>query len=357
MDAGKEKNETGADEPEAPPVRVAAAVLLRGKTENVYGGARKFLLARRPQGKVYAGWWEFPGGKLETGENFHDALVRELDEELNITVECATPWFNREFVYPHARVHLRFFRVTRWARKDSGGTELTAHEHDAIAWLDSDTAFNAPDVSPILPANGPILKALTLPQCYAITDATAHGHRNELEHLENALTGGLKMIQVRDKTLPPQERLMFLCAVCDLAKKYGALTLLNVNGDDDLRLAQQALTDGAELAGVHLSAAALRTTHERPGFAWVGASCHDAAELEYAAQLQLDFAVLGPVLPTPTHPHHPGIGWETFATLAEAAKLPVLALGGMRLELANTAQTHGAHGIALLRGWRNGMQP
>ena len=85
---------------------VSAAVLLRG--------ANEFLLARRPEGKVYAGWWEFPGGKVEAGETFHDALVRELHEEMGISITAATPWLTREFRYPHATVRIRFFRVTAW---------------------------------------------------------------------------------------------------------------------------------------------------------------------------------------------------------------------------------------------------
>ncbi|MCL2831467.1 MAG: Nudix family hydrolase [Betaproteobacteria bacterium] len=347
----KNEAEAGA---QAPLVRVAAAVLLRDSDPGIYGETREFLLARRPKGKVYAGWWEFPGGKLEAGESFDEALKRELDEELNIIVESATPWLNREFSYPHARVHLRFFRVTRWKSRNadrlSGKRELEAYEHDAIAWLDSATAFTTPAVSPILPANAPILKALSLPQSCGITAAAKRGVRAELERLKNGLAAGLKMIQVRDKTLPRQERQRFLHAVCEHARAHGALTLLNVEGEEDFQLARQAFGED-RLTGIHLSAAALQAAQERPEFPWVGASCHNAEEIEHAARLQLDFAVLGPVLPTPTHPGHPGIGWAAFSSLAEAAQIPVFALGGMRHELKESAQSHGAHGIALLRGW------
>jgi 8-oxo-dGTP diphosphatase len=84
-------------------VRVAAAVILRAD------GA--VLLAQRPQGKPYAGYWEFPGGKLEAGETPAHALARELYEELGITARNASAWLVQEFVYPHAHVELHFFRV------------------------------------------------------------------------------------------------------------------------------------------------------------------------------------------------------------------------------------------------------
>src|SRR5450755_1765211 len=77
-------------------VRVAAAVLLRADGT--------VLLAQRPAGKPYAGYWEFPGGKFEPGETPLDALTRELREELGIVVRRAAPWFIQEFVYPHAHV-------------------------------------------------------------------------------------------------------------------------------------------------------------------------------------------------------------------------------------------------------------
>src|SRR5918994_6473274 len=87
-------------------IEVAAAVLQRPDGS--------FLLAQRPPGKVYAGYWEFPGGKVEPGEPAAAALARELHEELGIDVECAYPWLTRVFTYPHATVRLNFFRVTRW---------------------------------------------------------------------------------------------------------------------------------------------------------------------------------------------------------------------------------------------------
>ena len=112
---------------------------------------REFLLAQRPEGKVYAGYWEFPGGKVEPGESVRQALIRELQEELGITVPACSPWLTRQFTYPHATVRLNFWRVTAW----SGEIGITAPlEHAAVDWLECGKNST---VAPILPANDPIL--------------------------------------------------------------------------------------------------------------------------------------------------------------------------------------------------------
>ena len=116
-------------------VRVAAAVLLRPDGQ--------VLLAQRPPGKPYAGYWEFPGGKLERDESPHDALVRELREELGITVRRAAPWLVQAFVYPHAHVELHFFRVFAW------DGALHGHDGQDFVWQTP----GAYTVAPLLPAN------------------------------------------------------------------------------------------------------------------------------------------------------------------------------------------------------------
>jgi 8-oxo-dGTP diphosphatase len=310
-------------------VEVAAAVMLRDE-------GREFLLALRPEGKVYAGYWEFPGGKVEPGESVRDALIRELQEELGITVTACSPWLTRQFTYPHATVRLNFWRVTAW----DGEIGITAPlEHSAVEWQKTGASAT---VAPILPANDPILKALALPTTMAITMAEQEGVERQLERLEAALKSGLRLIQVRDKGWPSAQRLRFAEAVCRLAHGYGALVV--INEDDEI-----ARAVGAD--GLHLSSARLAECTVRPDFTWVGASCHNAAEIIRAGELGLDYALLGPVLPTPTHPEATGLGWSAFAGEVAGNTLPVFALGGMKPEMLREAQDHGAHGIALMRGW------
>src|SRR2546430_11148689 len=162
-------------------VRVAAAVITRSD------GC--VLLAQRPAGKPYAGYWEFPGGKLEPGESAMSALARELKEELGITVTHAAPWIAQEFVYPHAHVELDFFRVLGWIGEPFG------HDGQAFAWQ-KPGAF---DVAPLLPANTRVLAALTLPSIYSVTNADDLGEDMFLARAERALARGLRLIQLREK--------------------------------------------------------------------------------------------------------------------------------------------------------------
>jgi 8-oxo-dGTP diphosphatase len=296
-------------------VEVAAAVIERPD------GA--FLMASRPKGKAYAGWWEFPGGKVEAGETARAALDRELREELGIEVETAWPWLNRAYVYPHAKVMLRFFRVTQWRG------EPHPHEGQVLAWVRAD----APGVDPILPANGPILKALRLPLEYAISDAAKLGAETFLQRLDQRLAEGLKLMQWREKGAPAG-LLEQVAARCQAA---GAR--LMCNGD--------AALAGRLGAGLHLNAAQLVQAEKRPDFEWVAASCHDQAELQRAAELELDFVVLSPVLPTPSHPGEPALGWPAFSTLLRDYPVPVFALGGLGRQDLALARGYGAHGIAL----------
>jgi 8-oxo-dGTP diphosphatase len=302
---------------------VTAAVLV--------DAAGRFLLAQRPLGKVYAGYWEFPGGKVEPGESHSDALRRELHEELGITVRTAYPWITLTYPYPHAFVRLRFFRVTDWEG------ELHPHEGQAFEWQRVDDV----GVAPLLPANGPVLRALALPHVYGITQAAELGVREFLGRLDMALAAGLKLVQLREKALdaPALEALGREVALrCQLA---GAKLL--VNGDVDL-----ARRIGAD--GVHLSAARLMSLSSRPEIRFFAASCHDRSELDRAADFGADFVVLGPVHPTPTHDGAITLGWEGFARLIEGYPLPVYALGGIRSTDLNAAWSRGAHGIAMVRG-------
>lgn len=304
-------------------VEVAAAVILRAD------GA--FLLARRPPGKVYAGWWEFPGGKVETGEPARAALERELREELDIEVRRAFPWLTRVFAYPHATVRLNFFRVTEWLG------EPRPREGQSLAWQ----RLDEPLLAPMLPANAPILASLSLGQEYAISNAGALGETEFLRRLEKRLCGGLKLVQLREKHLARDALLGLASRVVTLAHAHGARVL--VNAEEDI-----ARAAGAD--GVHLSSLALARLQERPQGLLAAASCHDAAELARATRLALDFVVLGPVLPTVSHPGSATLGWDRFAQITRGASLPVYAIGGMRPSDLDTARHAGGHGVALLSG-------
>jgi 8-oxo-dGTP diphosphatase len=311
------------------PVEVAVAVLLR------HDGA--VLLARRPRGKVYAGYWEFPGGKVEPGEPVARALRREVREELGVEIARAHPWITRTFSYPHASVRLHFHRVFAWRG------EPRALEHEALAWQQPDSV----EVEPLLPANGPVLRGLQLPGEYAISRAGELGVEPFLSKLEARLRGGLKLVQVREKTLGVHEVKAFARRVVALARDHGAKVLVNA----DIALARDIDADG-----VHLTAEQLHTASRRPDLPWCGASCHSSEELRRAEALGVDFAVLGPVHATPSHPRAVPLGWERFREIASDPGVPVYALGGIVPGDLERALSCGAHGIAMVRGaWEEGQ--
>ncbi|MCM2309620.1 MAG: Nudix family hydrolase [Sulfuritalea sp.] len=309
---------------------VAAAVIERQVADGGTGFATEFLLGQRAPGTFYPGYWEFPGGKVEAGETPHQALVRELGEELGIAVLRADPWLRREHVYEHAHVRLNFFRVREWRG------ELHDHVHSALAWQRADGLT----VSPMLPANAPVLAALALPDFYAISHAGEIGVDAQLLALTRALEGGLKLVQLREPRLDAGRRAAFVHAAVDLCHQYGARVL--VNGD-------AALAAAAAADGLHLPAAQLAARTQRPEFALVAASCHTAAELARAAQLGCDFAAFGPVRATASHPGVAGIGWEKFAAALGVPPLPTFALGGLSRADMDMARRAGAHGIAAIR--------
>ncbi|MDR1854852.1 MAG: Nudix family hydrolase, partial [Azoarcus sp.] len=225
-------------------VAVAAGVI-----EN---GDGRFLLGQRAANTFYPGYWEFPGGKVEANETPGAALVRELDEELGIAVEAYCPWLVRTHEYEHASVRLHFFAVTRWRG------EVRDHVHSALAWV----APGGDAPAPMLPANGPILKALALPRWMAVTHAAAIGVDAQLAALDRALAAGLRLVQIREAALPEATRRAFAAEAVRRAHAVGALALVNDT-------AEMARAVGAD--GVHLTAAHLATCEARPDFEWVGA--------------------------------------------------------------------------------------
>jgi len=303
-------------------VEVAAAVLQKPDGT--------FLLAQRPADKIWAGYWEFPGGKIESGETPYHALVRELREELGITVQTAYPWLTRVFTYPHATVRLSFFRVTEW----SG--ELHPHEGQQFSWQQ---VSDVP-VAPVLPANGPVLRSLSLPTLYAISNVKELGEQEFMLRLEAELQNGLRLVQLREKDYSREMLRALALRMLPLMRRHDARLIINA----DIELCREIGADGVQLTGTQLAGLS-----ERPDVDWCAASCHNAEELRRAEALGCDFALLSPVQATQSHPGAPHLGWEKFAEIAAGVSIPVYALGGLTHADMHAAWQHGAHGIALLR--------
>ena len=293
------------------------------------------LLAERPIGKGWAGWWEFPGGKIEVGETALDALQREVKEELGIEVTAAHPWIIRTFKYPEKTVKLHFYMVTQWQG------EPQSAETQQLSWQNP---LNL-TVKPMLPANVPVIAALALPDVLAITNLAEVGETLFFTKLKMALANGLKLIQIREKHMSNTALKVFAQRVIAMARPSAAQVLINGN----IELAREL---GA--AGVHLPSRELMQLQAKPEGLVCAASCHNQQELEHAERLMLDFVLLSPVQPTLSHPESSTLGWQKFNKMVCNYPLPVYALGGMNWSDKFTAWQHGARGIAMQRAiWRD----
>lgn len=289
----------------------------------------RVLLARRPAGKPAAGMWEFPGGKLAAGESAQAGLRRELHEEIGIDIGAVEPLIGVPWDIDGQEILLDVHRVLDYAGVPHG------REGQALAWhpIDELAGIAMP------PPDRPAVTALRLPAHYAITPEPGDDDAGFLARIERALAEGVRLLQLRAKTLPPARLHALARAAHARTREAGAALLLN---------ARAAIASDLDLDGVHLPAAELMRLRERPlpRSRWVAASCHDARELAHAAAIGVDFAVVGPVSPTRSHASAPTLGWAGCAALCAAAPLPVYALGGMTLADVPTAKTHGAQGIA-----------
>lgn len=293
----------------------------------------RVLLAQRPPGKHLAGLWEFPGGKLDPGEEPLAGLARELHEELGITLQRAEPLIRVPCHYADRELLLDTWRVEQW--KDTP----QSREGQALQWLQP--AHVDPAILTL--ADRAILQALRLPARYPITpgDVSPDQRGPWFARIGRAIERGEPMLQLRLPLWPRELVRELAAALLPLARRHG--TQLVLNGD----------IEGAHSLGigVHLKSAQLSVLSERPLplQQLVGASCHDALQLAQASRLGADFATLSPVAGTPSHPQTPPLGWPGFQSLAEAAALPVYALGGSAPSQITQARQHGAQGVAGIR--------
>lgn len=277
--------------------------------------------------------WEFPGGKLEAGEDARTGLTRELREELGIEVEHARPFVKLRHRYPDLEVLLDVWRVVRY-RGTPHGREL-----QEIRWV----AAEHLDPRDFPEADRPVLRRLQLPPLYLVSDERRFGLDEFARRLERAVAAGVRLVQLREPETARADFCAYARRLGALCRRFGARLLVNA---DPAWLAE------CEADGVHLNSRRLMALSERPLGAdqLVGASCHDAAELQHAQALGLDFVVLGPVKPTASHPHGTPLGWPRLAALCEPLAIPVYAIGGMRPGDFADARAAGAHGLAMISG-------
>lgn len=313
-----------------PEIEVVAAVL-RDRDGRV-------LIAERPAGKPLAGFWEFPGGKLEPGEPAASALKRELREELGIAVERAHRLLHLSHAYPERRVHLDVWRVARYS-----GTPAS-HEGQRLAWVSPAELLSWK----LLPADAPIVAALELPPLMLVTPAPGDT-ADYLARLQASLEAGVDFVQFRAPGLSPEACGSLAREVIAACRRHGARVHLNA-------APELALSLGAD--GVHLSQAALakHPPQDLDRRLALGVSCHNAEEIRRALAHAPAYLSLGTVQASPSHPGVSPLGWDTFETLAGMSPVPVYAIGGLGYGELPEAQRRGAHGIAAIRGLWGGFQ-
>lgn len=291
----------------------------------------RILLARRTEGRDLAGLWEFPGGKREPGESPEAALTRELHEELGIDIEVGAPVIRVPQRYPDKRLALDVRMVERWRGTARG------REGQALAWVPPHklASYAMP------PADRPVVAALMQPGLCLVTPEPGDSDAAWLDGLQRALDAGIRRVQLRATAVEPARWRALVAQAAALCRDTGGEVL--VSGD-------AALARELEL-GLHLRSAQLATLRERPVVDGVllSASCHDVGELRRAEALGCDFAIVGAVRETASHPGRPGIGWPRFAALREEASLPIYAIGGLAPQDLAEARAHGAQGVAAIR--------
>lgn len=293
----------------------------------------RVLVTRRPDHVHQGGLWEFPGGKLEPGEDPEQGLTRELAEELGITVFASRPLIRVHHDYGDRHILLDVRRVDAYAGRPSG------LEGQPLSWLHPD----AMDPARFPAADRPIITALRLPQLLLITGPDPFDPSGFLARLERAMASGIALVQLRAHELDSDAYAALAGRVFELCERRGVRLVLNRAPGEAQSLPRH---------GIHLAARTLAALDRRPGGLGdlVGASCHDGIELAAAARLGLDYALLSPVRPTRSHPDATPLGWERFSELADPHPLPIYALGGLDPADLGDAIHHGAQGIAAIRG-------
>lgn len=284
------------------------------------------LIAQRPAGRIAAGKWEFPGGKIERGESARAALARELQEELGITVLEARPLISIRHDYSDRTVVLDTWCIAAWQGEPQG------REQQALAWCPPERLHEYD----LLAADAPIISALRLPVDCVFTPVD------------------MQPVQVL-KALPtlPVGALLRLRLPGLGAAAYEALARRTIDEGREHRLQvildrEPAQVAALGAAGWHGSAASMESLSGRPLDAsyWIGGSAHDAGQLDRWRRLGADYAVLGPVCATASHPGAQTLGWTGFESQVRNSGLPVFAIGGLGPRDHARAHAHYAQGVA-----------
>lgn len=287
----------------------------------------RILIARRPEHLHQGGLWEFPGGKVDTGEDVLTALQRELHEELGIYVHNSHPLISIEHDYGDKQVMLDVHYVTGFQGNAFG------LEGQPVQWVTRNELkeYSFPD------ANRGIVNAILLPDQYMIT-ADFSDDEKYLDSIASALNVGVQLIQLRSSYFSDESYLQLSNKV---VAEFGSRSLVILNTSTEVFTQTQA-------AGLHLNSRRLMQLSERPiaHDKLLSASVHNKDELERAKNIGVDFVVVSPIKTTLSHPNANPLGWVIFSEFVSHANCPVYALGGMTTDDLIKVKQLGGQGIA-----------
>ena len=286
------------------------------------------------------GLWEFPGGKINSGEASSAALKRELHEELNMEVESASPLVQIDHDYPNIKVKLDVWVVNAW-RGDIYGKEGQELEW---AWTNRLREKKFPA------ANIGIISAITLSRLYLITPDLEYYDESFINKSRILIENGVKLFQFRSRKNALSSNLKVVEELITICNKNNCLFIYNGKPEE-------ASAVGAH--GVHLSSVDLLHYAGRPlsDHFWIAASCHNQMEVRHAADIGIDFCVLSPIRETTSHVTGEPLGWEKFSNIAREFDIPLYALGGVYPSELDMALRSGARGIAMISGVWNADDP
>lgn len=292
------------------------------------------LISRRTKAQTYSGFYEFPGGKVEAGENPVSALARELWEEIGVSDPVVSPLIRLDHDYPQNPVRLFVYRVGLWKGKPRANLGQT------LRWSRLESVSHLR----LLEASRKITFALRLPKTISVIPEEILGQAPQLaaERLRHGFESGTfdaAMVRIRADQGQKKD---WLCAVA--SECPGRTLLANVGAD------LCAVPSG--YSGLHLPESVMSGLAEKPVVdGWVGASVHSRAAALKARNLGLDYVLVGNVRATPSHPGQAGIRWRGFESIAMAARLPAFAIGGLSPSDFDLARKHWAQGVAGIRGF------
>ena len=314
-------------------VHVAVAVIVNE--------ADDVCISLRHQDAHQGGLWEFPGGKIETGETVEQALAREIAEELDLIIELSRPLITITHHYSDKAVCLHVRRVLAYKGHALGS------EGQQVKWVPVSklTLYDFPA------ANLPIIKAMMLPEKYLITGDFID-HHDFMTKLDAAIKRGMKLVQLRLKSgslKRTAQAQALVAAASQLCKQSKVKLMLNLSAD----YIQALDLSRVEFDGFHVDSKELMALSHRKSGRLFSASCHNNDELRKAEALQFDFVVLSPVQKTASHPEAQALGWQQFTGMVENISVPVFALGGLSEDDVETAWICGAQGVAAISAfWR-----